>query len=75
MNVHSKSGVRTIKLDKSERRIIAKFVDLLSELVIYADHLDMTQAEIRENVTLHIDADGVFDPTPAAPAKPAKGTP
>lgn len=72
MNVHSKAGVRTIKLDKSECRTIAKFVDLLSELVIYADHLDMTKSEIHENVTKHIDADGVFDPTPA---KPAKGTP
>jgi len=75
MNVHSKGGIRTIKLDKAERRIIAQFTDLLTELVIYADHLDMTQAEIRENVTLHIDSDGVFDPTPATPAKPAKGTP
>ena len=75
MHITSKNGTRTIKLDAAERRTVAKFQQLMADLVLYATHLAMTNADLTAGVYNHIDADGVFDPTEPKPAKQAKETP
>ena len=63
MNIRTKNGVRTIKLDVAERRVIEKFRDLVNELSLYAKHLEPLSVQVQRGVINKINEEGAFDPS------------